>query len=96
MGSRGPISCSKFAKIFYVGLKDDSNVEKCNFDHFHTTNKRDDYINVLKYIQRDNKNKLVFAHLNINSIRNKSELLCEEVKSNKLRDICLNDFRDEN
>ena len=35
---------------------------------------------MLKSLCCNNLNKLVFAHLNINSIRNKSELLSEQVR----------------
>ena len=45
-------------------------------------NKRIDSISILKLIPTDNSNKLVFAHLNINSIRNKSELLSDQIKGN--------------
>ena len=38
--------------------------------------------NTLKSFRKDNLNKLIFAHLNINSIRNKFELLSEQVKGN--------------
>ena len=31
---------------------------------------------------KDNLNKLIFAHLNINSIRNKFELLSQQIKGN--------------
>ena len=34
----------------------------------------------LKTIRSDNVNKLIFAHLNINSIRNNFELLATQVK----------------
>ena len=33
-------------------------------------------------MHKDNLNKLIFAHLNINSIRNKFELLSEQIKGN--------------
>ena len=36
----------------------------------------------LKSIRNNNVNKLIFAHLNINSIRNKFELLKEQTKGN--------------
>ena len=39
-----------------------------------------DFKNTLKTIRDDNLNKLVFPHLNINSIRNKSEELISQVK----------------
>ena len=35
----------------------------------------------LKTIRSDNTNKLIFAHLNINPIRNKFEFLATQVKS---------------
>ena len=37
---------------------------------------------VLKSIWRDKKHKLIFAHLNINAIRNKFDLLREQVSGN--------------
>ena len=38
--------------------------------------------NTLKSLRKDNLNKLLFAHFNINSIRNKFELLSEQIKGN--------------
>ena len=40
------------------------------------------YADDLKYIRLDNLNKLVIAHLNINSIRNKFDFLVEKIKGN--------------
>ena len=36
----------------------------------------------LQTIRKDNLNKLIFAHLNINSIRNKSDSLADIIKDN--------------
>ena len=44
--------------------------------------KSGDCVKLLKSIRSDNLNKLVFAHLNINFIRNKSEFLVENVTGN--------------
>ena len=41
-----------------------------------------DFISVTKSIRGDNLNRLTFAHLNINSIRNKFEFLSTQVKGN--------------
>ena len=41
-----------------------------------------DCISVLKALRSDNSDKLVFAHININSIRNKFEFLSTQVKDN--------------
>ena len=38
--------------------------------------------NTLKSLRKDNLNKVIFVHLNINSIRNKFELLSEQSKGN--------------
>ena len=38
--------------------------------------------NHLKYIRRSNLNKLIFAHLNINSVRNKFESVMEDISCN--------------
>ena len=48
----------------------------------HDINKVSDCKNTLKSLRKDNLNKLIFAHLNINSIRNKFELLSEQIKGN--------------
>ena len=40
------------------------------------------YADDLKYIRLGNLNKLVIAHLNINSIRNKFDFLVEKIKGN--------------
>ena len=37
---------------------------------------------ILELIHRENTNKLVFAHVNINSLRNKFELLVNQFKGN--------------
>ena len=37
---------------------------------------------ILKSMRRENANKLVFAHININSLRNKFQLLVYQVKGN--------------
>ena len=39
-------------------------------------------MNVLKALRSDNSNKLIFAHININSMRNKFESLSTQVKGN--------------
>ena len=41
-----------------------------------------DFNNTWKSLCKDNLNKLIFAHLNINSIRNKFELLSQQIKGN--------------
>ena len=57
-----------------------ANVEDCNIKDDLTANKYDECNITLKTIRSDNANKLVFAHLNINSIRNKFEFLATQVK----------------
>ena len=44
--------------------------------------KRIDAKTILKSMRRENTNKLVFAHVNINSLRNKFELLADQVTGN--------------
>ena len=39
-------------------------------------------IGVLKALHSDNSNKLIFAHININSVRNKFEFLSTQMKGN--------------
>ena len=48
----------------------------------HDINKVSDCNNTLKSLRKNDLNKLIFAHLNINSIRNKFELLSEQIKGN--------------
>ena len=36
--------------------------------------------NVLRNVRISNINRLIFGHLNINSLRNKFNLLCEQIK----------------
>ena len=61
-------------KGFTVG---GSNSDQTNVDQKVTDGNR-----VLKSLSCNNLNKLVFAHMNINSIRNKFELLSDEVRDN--------------
>ena len=42
-----------------------------------------DCISVLKALRSDNSNRLIFARINTNSIRNKFEFLSTQVKSNR-------------
>ena len=44
--------------------------------------KRIDAKTILKPMRRENANKLVFAHIKINSLRNKFKLLASQVKGN--------------
>ena len=44
--------------------------------------KRTDAKTILKSIRQENTNDVVFAHININSLRNKFELLADQVKVN--------------
>ena len=41
-----------------------------------------DCMSVLKTLRNDNSNKLIFAHININSIRNKFEFLSAQETGN--------------
>ena len=45
-------------------------------------NKRENLKSILKTVKNENRNKLVFAHLNINSIRNKFDFLRDQIKGN--------------
>ena len=38
--------------------------------------------NTLNSLRKDNLNKLIFAHLKLNSIRNQSELLSQQIEGN--------------
>ena len=57
------------------------NVEERNFIDDLTAKKYDKCNITLKTKRSDNINKLIFAHLNINFIRNKFEVLAIQVKS---------------
>ena len=57
-------------------------VEECNSDKTNVDQKVTDGNRVLKSLCWNNLNKLVFAHLNINSNRNKFELISEQVRRN--------------
>ena len=58
------------------------NIEGRNTSVLHDINKVSDCNNTLKSLRKDNLNKLIFAHLNINSIRNKFGLLSEQIRGN--------------
>ena len=58
------------------------NIERCNTSVLHDINKVSDCNNTLESLRKDNLIKLIFAHLGINSIRNKFELLLEQIKGN--------------
>ena len=63
-----------------VHYNSDTNIEGCNTIVLHDINKVGDCNNTLKSLHKDNLNKFIFAHLNINSIWNKCELLSEQIK----------------
>ena len=52
---------------------------KCYFKDDLTVKKHDESNITLKTIRSDNDNALIFAHLNINAVRNKSEFLATQV-----------------
>ena len=57
-------------------------VEECKSDKTNADQEFTDGNRVLKSLRCNNLNKLVFAHLNFNSIGNKFELLSEQVRGN--------------
>ena len=63
-------------------MADFEQIEGCNTSVLHDINKVSDGNNTSKSLRKDNLNKLIFANLNINSIRNKFELLSEQIKGN--------------
>ena len=56
-------------------------MEECR-SHVSNVTQANDCIRVLKALGSDNSNKLIFGHININSIRNKFEFLSTQVKGN--------------
>ena len=58
------------------------NHEGCKSKFSLEDKKRIDTKTILKSIRQEHTNKLVFAHININSLRNKFELLVDQVKWN--------------
>ena len=56
-------------------------MEKCR-SHVSNVTQAIDCIKVLKALRSDNSNKLIFAHIHINSSRNKFEFLFTQVKGN--------------
>ena len=58
------------------------NHEGCKSNFSLEGKKRIDAQTILKSLRRENTNKLVFAHININSLRNKFGLLVEHVEGN--------------
>ena len=54
-------------------------LEECRFDVSNVM-LENDWISALKALRSDNSSKLIFVHININSIRNKFEFLSAQVK----------------
>ena len=76
---------NKISRVFNRQVADNNssiNIERCNTGVLHDINKVSDCNNTLKFFRKDNLNKLIFANLNINSIRNQFELLSEQIKGN--------------
>lgn len=76
---------SKLSRIWNWQLNKNNagfNVEKCNFDETNVDQKFTGDNRVMKSLCCTNLKKLVFTHLNINSIRNNFELISEQFISN--------------
>ena len=79
------LSSTFVSEIFNWQVTDNDssiNIERCNTSVLHDINKVSDCNNTLESLRKDNLIKLIFAHLSINSIRNKFELLLEQIKGN--------------
>ena len=55
------------------------NIEGCNISVLHDINKVGDCNNTLKSLRKDNLNKIIYSHLNKNSIGSKFDLLSEQI-----------------
>ena len=69
---------NKISRVFNWWVADNNsgiNIEGCKTSALHDINKVSDCNNTLNSLRKDNLNKLIFAHLNINSIRNQFELI---------------------
>ena len=64
----------------YIDENSRLNHEKCKSNFSLQDKKRIDAKTTLKSMHRENTKKLLFAHININSLRNKFELLVDQVK----------------
>ena len=71
------VSRSQLSRKWYFNIS----LEECR-SHVSNVTLTSDYISVLKALRSDNLNKLIFAHININSIRKKFEFLSTQVKGN--------------
>ena len=74
---------NEMSKVLHLQIdrgNSNANVKKCNFKDDLTAKKFDECNITLKTIRCDNLNKLIFAHLNKNSIRNKFDCLATQVK----------------
>ena len=73
----------QLSHVLTFSLVDISNIslEECR-SHVSNVMQANNCISVLKALRSDNSNKLIFAHININSIRNKFEFLSTQVKGN--------------
>ena len=65
-----------------AGNSSDCNFSTFDFEKYGLGQAEVDCQSVLKSLHKDNLNKLIFAHLNIYSIRNKLDCLSEQVKGN--------------
>ena len=69
--------------IDIIVTKTPDSIMKCVSLNFHLKiKKKFDAKTIFKSIRQENTNRLVFAQLNINSLRNKFELLANQVKGN--------------
>ena len=73
---------SNVFNLHYIDENSRVNNDGCKPNFSLQNEKRIDVKTVLKSIHPENTNKLVFAHININSLRNKFELIVDQVKGN--------------
>ena len=76
---------NEISRVFNWRVADNNssiNIKGCYTRVLHDINKVSDCNNTLKSLRKDNFVKLIFAHLNIDSIRNKFELFSQQIIGN--------------
>ena len=70
---------AELTAVFFQHMQGPDSQER-NFSYSPICNKTGDYKAALKAIWQKNFNNLIVAHLKVNSLSNKLELLCDQIK----------------
>ena len=89
------ISIEEHKSIHDVSLKHRLNISSSSSMRDNSTDKDTDFLTILGKLRLKNVNRIIFAHININSIRNKFHLLTSDI-NNKIDILMISETKLDN